>query len=151
MNKLSVLVLLLVTALTACSSDPSDPETQIRAVLEQMEVAAEARSRRDISAHISADYLDNESRTKKSVEDTLRLYLLANQSINLFTRIHSIEVQPNNRARVELSVAMAARGVDLTQESNRLKADLHRFSVLLEDESGDGEWKVIAADWQRGW
>ena len=141
---LTVFIILLV----GCSGDPDDPEQQIRNVLEQIELAAEERSRSDISEHISDNYFDDRSQQKNDVNNILRIYLLRNQSINIFTKIYSIEFINPRRAEIKLSAAMAAKGVDLSNETERLKADLHRFLVVMENE--DGDWKVMSAEWRRG-
>ncbi len=145
-----LLSLLCYLFLSACSSDPDDPKDQIKAVLKQIEVAAEDRSRRGISAYISEQYLDEKQQSKESIEKLLQFYLIKNQSINIFTTIQSIELQGPQRAEVQLTAAIAAKSVDLEKEANRLKADLHRFTLLLQDESSEGDWKIITAKWQQG-
>ena len=137
-----------IVLLSACGSEPSSPEAQIKAVIAQMEEAAEQRSRRDLSEHISDSYSD-EHGNKDALNNIFRAYLFRNQSINIFTVIHSMQAVSPQEYRVELSAFMAAKGVDIESEEGRVKADSHRFSVTFVDESSDGEWKVRSAVWKR--
>jgi len=139
--------------LSACSgSEPESPEQQVRAVLAAIEEASEQRSLSGMMQHISNDYIDHRGNTNKDVKRLLQIHLLRNQNISVFTRISSLEVNTDSQpqtASVELSAAMAARGVDLSLETNRLKANTHRFSLALTLE-GDA-WRISSGSWQRGW
>ena len=68
-------------ALLAACSGPASPEQQVRAVIDSMETAVEARG-----------------------------YFVANQSVHLLTRIESLEFPSPDEARVKLQVGMAGRG-----------------------------------------
>lgn len=149
LQNMTLRLLIIAVFLAACSGNPDDPEQQIRNVLEQVELAAEERNRSDISSHVSDNYYDKHKHTKNNVNNILRVYLLRNQSINIFTKIYSIEFTTPRRAEIKLSAAMAAKGVNLDNETERLKADLHKFTIVMEDES-NGDWKVVSAEWERG-
>jgi len=143
------LTVLFLSFLSACGSEPSSPEEQVKAVIVQMEEAAERRNRSDMSEHVSDNYSD-EHGDKKALNNIFRAYLLRNKSINIFTVIHSMHAVSPQEYRVELSAFMAAKGVDIESEAGRMKADTHRFSVTFVDESsGGGEWKVRSAVWKR--
>lgn len=143
------LLLVLILGLLACSSDPESPEAQIRAVFEKIELAAEASDRRGISEHISERYQDDHGMDKADANNVLRAYLLRNKNINIFLSFHSFAPISPQEYIVDLSAAMAAKGVNLENESERLKADVHRFTVTLVDESaGNGEWKVTRLERQ---
>lgn len=145
----NTLFILWLAILSACGSQPSSPEAQIKAVIAQMEAAAEQRKRRDLSEHISDSYSDQHG-DKNALNNIFRAYLFRNQSINIFTVIHSMQAVSAQEYRVELSAFMAAKGADVESEAGRLKADRHRFSVTFVDESaGAGEWKVRSAQWKR--
>lgn len=144
-----VSAVLLCALLCACGGEPSSPEAQIKAVITQMEQAAEQRKRRDLSEHVSDSYRD-EYGDKNALNNIFRAYLLRNQSINIFTVIHSMQAVSAQQYHVELSAFMAAKGVDVESAAGRLKADSHRFSVTFVDESaGEGDWKVRSAVWKR--
>lgn len=150
-NKIKTFSLLVTLSilLIACGDDPTSPEQQVRNTLNTMQEAAENRSMSDFMEHISDRYADHQGNDKDSIRRIIQLLFLRNQSINIFTLIQSIDVQ-DNIAAVEISAAMAARGIDLTQETNRLKADAHHFSVVLQRVE-DSEWEVQSVSWKRGW
>ena len=46
---------------------------------------------------------------------------------------------------------MASREVDLSQETNRLKADTQRLIITLRPNKNNDKWLVQSASWQQGW
>lgn len=140
---------LLCLCFAACSSEPAlSPEQSVRNTLAAIEESVEARSLSGIMAHVSDDYQDHQGQTKKDVRRVMQLQIIRNQNISVFTRIRSIEFN-EGFASVELSTAMASRAVDLSLESNRLKADTAKFSLVLVEE--DKQWKIQSSSWQQGW
>ena len=129
--------------LTACSDDGS-PEQQVRAVIESMEVAAEARDVGDLMEHISANYRDAQGQDRTEASRYARGYFIGNQSVHLLTRVESLEFPAPDEARVKLQVGMAGRAGAPGQAG--LSADLYDFDLALVRE--DGEWKVSYADWR---
>ena len=130
--------------LSAACSDDSSPEQQVRAVIESLEVAAEARDVGDLMEHISANYRDAQGQDRTEASRYARGYFIANQSVHLLTRIESLEFPAPDEARVKLQVGMAGR--EGQPGSASLNADLYNFDLALIRE--DGEWKVSYADWR---
>jgi hypothetical protein len=123
-------------ALAACGSADS-PEQQVRAVIDQMELAAEKRDVGDLTEHLSEDYRDSNGRGPEEVARYLRGYFIANQSIHLLTRIEQLEFPTEGEARVRVVVGMLGRA-----DADRwdLAAELRAFKVALRREQDD--WKV---------
>ena len=132
----------MLAVLAGCSDDAS-PEQQVRAVIDSMEVAAEARDVGDLMEHVSPAYRSADGLDSAEAARYLRGYFVANQSIHLLTRIESLEFPTPDAARVKLQVGMAGRGA---QGAADLSADLYDFDVALVRE--DGEWKVSYAAWR---
>jgi len=132
-----------VLALLPGCSDDASPEQQVRAVIDSMEVAAEARDVGDLMEHVSTAYRSADGLDRAEAGRTVRGYFVVNQSIHLLTRIESLEFPAPDEARVKLQVGMAGRG---GQGAADLSADLYDFDVVLVRE--DGEWKVSYADWR---
>jgi outer membrane biogenesis lipoprotein LolB len=128
--------------LTACA-DPGSPEQQVRAVIESMETAAEARDVGDLMEHISTSYRDAQGQDRAEASRYARGYFIANQSVHLLTRIESLEFPAPDEARVKLQVGMAGRAGE--PGAAGLTTDLYNFDLVLIRE-GD-EWKVSYADW----
>ena len=131
-------------ALLAACSDPASPEQQVRAVIDSMETAVEARDVGALVEHISSNYRDGHGQDRAEASRYARGYFVANQSVHLLTRIESLEFPSPQEARVKLQVGMAGRGGEPGASS--LNADLYDFDLALVRE--DGEWKVSYADWR---
>ncbi|MEM8501431.1 MAG: hypothetical protein AAF542_25705 [Pseudomonadota bacterium] len=145
-----LLPILFCIVLSACSeSTVTTPEEQVKQTLEAIELAAEARSLKDFMQHISDDYADHQGNDKQAIRRLVQLQYIRNQKIHIFSTIRSLEVQ-DQIATVELSTAMAAREADLLDESTRLRADTHRFSIVLREDD-EASWLVESVSWQRGW
>lgn len=128
-----------------CSA-PDSPETQVRRIVEQMEVAAEERDVGDLMAFVSGDFRDAYGQGTQELTRYLRGYFIANQSIHLLTRVNQVDFPVPDEARAQISVAIVGREADATTAWN-LAADLHEFDVTLRKE---GEaWKVTYLKWQR--
>lgn len=131
-------------ALLAGCSDDGSPEQQVRAVIESMELAAEARDVGDLMKHVSDTFRDAQGQDRSEAARYVRGYFIANQSVHLLTRIESLEFPAPDEARVKLQVGMAGR--EGAAGATSLTADVQNFDVALVRE--DGEWKVSYADWR---
>ena len=131
-----------LTLLTACS-DRASPEQEVRAVIDSMELAAEARDIGDLMEHLSDNYRDAQGQDRQQAALHARGYFISNQSVHLLTRIESLEFPSADEARVKLQVGMAGRG-GATGPAD-LSADLQDFDLVLVREGS--EWKVSYADW----
>ena len=131
-------------ALLAACSDPASPEQQVRAVIESMEAAVEARDVGALMEHISPNYRDGQGQDRAEASRYARGYFIANQSVHLLTRVESLKFPSPDEARVKLQVGMAGRSGEPGAAS--LSANLYDFDLALIRE-GD-EWKLSYADWR---
>ncbi|HRD65278.1 MAG TPA: hypothetical protein PKY50_03905 [Candidatus Competibacter sp.] len=138
--------LVVVLALAACSRE-SSPEAEIRELVARAATAAEERNVRDLRAMIADDYADDRGLDRKAVENLIRIYVLRQQSIHLFTRVRNIEFPEPGRALASVAVAMAGRPVAGADDLVGLTADLYRFDLEL-IRYGRSEWKVRRAAWE---
>jgi hypothetical protein len=141
-------MLLVLNLVLGCSAEPDSPEVQIRALLEQAEVAAESRSLEDLQAIIDEQYRDRRGQEKKDVNRLLVLYLLRNESIHLFTCVKTLTITGPARAQAAIVVAMAGQAVSEGSGFDFAKADLYHFELEFIDRGG-GEWKVFQAEWRQ--
>jgi hypothetical protein len=137
--------LMALATLAACG-DADSPEQQVRAVIEQMELAAENRDVGELGEHLSADFRDTNGRSAEEVARYLRGYFIANQSVHLLTRIEQLEFPTDGEARAQVLVGMVGREADAATQWD-LAADLHTFKIALRRE--DDEWKVTFAEVMR--
>lgn len=127
----------------ACGGAQS-PESQVRAVIETGEAAAEARDLPALMDLVSPDYQDDSGRDSRELRNYVHGYLIANQSIRLLTRIDSIEFPYRDMARVDLTVGSLGR--EATEDSS---FDLAAEQLSIELQLDDGEWKVTRAQRNR--
>ncbi|MDG4598057.1 MAG: hypothetical protein P9F75_20605 [Candidatus Contendobacter sp.] len=139
-------VMTLTLLLIACSRDATSPETQIRELIAQAQIAAEARDAASLRALIADDYADDQGNNRKAMESLIRLHILRNQSIHLFTRIRDIAFLQPDRATVRVAAAMAGRPVVSASELAGMNADLYRFDLELVRRGGS--WRVQRAVWE---
>lgn len=140
-----VLLLVVAAALTSCG-DADSPESQVRQVIDKMEIAAESRDVGELAEHLSSEYRDLNGMSSDEATRYARGYFIANQSIHLLTRIEQIEFPLPDEARARVLVGMVGRDGDAAGNWD-LAADLYEFKLALRQE--DGEWKVSFAQWRR--
>jgi hypothetical protein len=133
--------------LISCAPGENSPEAQVRTLLERGESAAEKKDSGVLRQMISEKYSDSQGQDKRAIEAILRYYFLRHESIHLFMRIQSIAFAQPAQAQAIVVVAMAGQPIAGAEELERLRADLHRFEIILANENK--EWKVIRAEWRR--
>jgi hypothetical protein len=137
---------LAVLALAAaCGAEPGTPEERVRAALAAFESAAEARDVGAAKEFVAEGYADAHGNDARSIRALVAGQLLRNQSIHLFSRVASLEVGGDGRARARLFVAMTGAPVEAPAELAGARGDLYRFDLELVEE--DGDWRVVSADW----
>jgi hypothetical protein len=141
---------LIIILLTGCGgSDAPTPEQRVKAVLEAIESAAEQRSLSGLMEHISESYTDHRGQSKEDIRRLIQLHYLRNQNIHIFTTVQSLIIE-DDTATVELNAAMAATEAEVESEQGRLRANTHRFAVVLKS-ANQQDWLVQSVSWQRGW
>lgn len=141
-----VLLLAAFAALLTGCGDSDSPEQQVRRVIDEMEIAVEARDVGELVEHLSDEYRDANGMSAQEAARYARGYFVANQSIHLLTRVEQIEFPLPDEARARVLVGMV--GTDANAAGNwDLAADLYEFKVTLRQEAGD--WKVTFAQWSR--
>ena len=123
----------------ACT-ERTTPEAQVRAVVAAAEDAAERRDHGDLMALVSDEFQGGDGEDVRELSRLLRGYLVANPSIEVATRIDSIEFPYDDLARVRVTVGTLGRDGVLD-----FAADAQ--SVELELERNGGDWRVTRAEW----
>jgi hypothetical protein len=139
------LTLVALATLAACG-DADSPEQQVRAVIGQIELAAENRDVGEFTEHLSEDYRDSTGMGPDEVGRYLRGYFIANQSIQLLTRVEQLDFPTDGEARAQVLVGMVGREAAAANQWD-LAADLHTFKIALRRE--DDDWKVTFAEVMR--
>ncbi len=146
-----LLVLLLSLLLTACANESElTPEAAVKATLKAIEEAAEARTLSGFMSHVSEEYQDHEGNSWEDIQRLVQFEYIRNQNIHIFTNITRLDIT-ENVATVELNVAMASTAAALENQSARLRADTHHFSLVLRGSNDQQTWMVESVAWRRGW
>jgi hypothetical protein len=118
------------------------PEDEIRALVDEAESLAEARDAPGLRGLVADDYEDSRGRDAAEVRNLLHAWLIAHPSVNLLTRIDSIELEGTELARVEVTVGLLGREADGGSDWD-LAIDVERLDLRLARDGGD--WRVIGA------
>jgi hypothetical protein len=119
--------------LAACAAKSSD-EAQVRALIDSVEVAAEARDASDVLEYVADDYADSSGLDRPQLQNFLRGYFLAHPKLELVVNIESLEFPVDGLAQAVVSVATVELG---DPDLQRLKVEFRRV---------DGQWRVARAD-----
>jgi hypothetical protein len=115
--------------------------------VEEAEALAEARDAGALRGLVADDYADASGRDASEVRNFLHAWLVAHPSVNLLTRIDSIELEGTEQARVQVTVGMLGR--EAKGESDwDLAVDVERLDIRLARDNGD--WRVTGAGRQDG-
>lgn len=143
-SKMKRLLLIPALAGLAACSDSSSPEQQVRAVIDQMEQAAEERDIGDLTSHLSEEFRDANGRNATELTRYARGYFIANQSIHLLTRIEELTFPTDGEARAQVAVGMLGRNA---ADQWDLAAEVHTFKIALRRE--DDDWRVVFVEMMR--
>lgn len=127
------LILVAAILVAACGTKSSDEE-QVRALIDTVESAAEARDASDVLEHIADDYADSTGFDKTRLQNFLRGYFLAHPRLELVVNIESLEFPVDGLAQAVITVATVELG---DPDLQRLKVEFRRAG---------GEWRVARAD-----
>jgi hypothetical protein len=127
------LIFVAAIFLAACAAKSSD-EAQVRAVIDQMEAAAEDRDSSDVLENVADDFADSSGSDKSQLRNFLRGYFLAHPRLELLVNIESLEFPVDGLAQAVVSVATVELGDPGAQ---LFKVEFRRT---------DGEWHLVRAD-----
>ena len=106
----------------------------MRALIDAVETAAEARDASDVLEYVADEYADSRGLDKTQLRNLLRGYFLAHPGLELVVNIESLHFPVDGLAQAVLTVTT----VELTDPNRqRLKVEFRR--------SGSG-WQVVRAD-----
>ena len=134
----------LAVLATGCAAD--DPEAEIRALLAAAEAAAEARDAGFFGDVLGESYRDARGNDREGMLRNLRGYFIANQRIEIVSRVDEIVIEGEGAARAVVHAGMLGRRTGAALIDG-IDADLYRFELELVNEGGD--WRVIGADFRR--
>jgi hypothetical protein len=135
-----------IAAALASGCEVSDPEAEIRALLAAAEEAAEARDVGFFGGALGAGYRDTRGNDRDELLRALRGYFIANQRVEIVSRVDEIELLGEDAARAVVHAGMLGRRTGAAMLDG-VEADLYRFELELVHDGGD--WQIIGADVRR--
>jgi hypothetical protein len=124
----------------------SDPEAEIRALLAEAEEAAEARDAGFFGGVLGVGYRDTRGNDRDELLRNLRGYFIANQRIEIVSRVDEIVLEGEDAARAVVHAGLVGRRTGAALIDG-VEADLYRFELELVNDGG--EWQIIGADVRR--
>jgi len=118
----------------------------VRATLDSVVDAADARDAGDVMEHLSAEYND-EGGGRAQVEQNLRRYFFAYQNVNVTLR--NVDIQRSGHSATATFIADFQGNPKQIGGFDQLlpSAAQYRFTVWLADEGGT--WRIVSAHWER--
>ncbi len=135
---------LIAVVVAGCGT--TDPEAEIREVLAATAEAAEARDVGFFGELVGAAYRDSRGQDRTELLRTLRGYFVANQRIEIVSRVDEVTLEGADAARAVVHAGLLGQrsGAELL---GGVDADLYRFELELVNDNG--QWRVIGADVSR--
>lgn len=137
---------LAVIAVLVCGCSADDPATVIEQLIEESETAAESRDTGHFRGLIAESYVDSRGNDRERLINLIRGYFLAHQSIDVFSRIESVQLIADDAAQVVVLAGVLARRPG---EGLLAGFDGRLYRVELELVHDGGDWQIIGADWER--
>lgn len=137
---------LAAMAVFFCGCSAEDPATVIEQLIEETEIAAESRDTGHFRGLIAESYIDGRGNDRERLINMIRGYFLAHQSIDVLSRIETVELRGDDAAEIVVLAGVLARrpGEGLL---DGFDGRLYRLELELVE--NDGDWQIIGADWQR--
>ncbi|MCU7932256.1 MAG: hypothetical protein KZQ90_15760 [Candidatus Thiodiazotropha sp. (ex Codakia rugifera)] len=131
-----------------CSSEPTDPEQQLRTLITDGEMAIESRDLSAVLEMVDPQYLDKQQRDYHQLRALLAGYFLRHRSIHIISSIEQIEIKAGGIAQVTLYAGLAGSPQEDAMPLSQWRGDLIRLqlNVILSD---DEAWLVRGADWHK--
>lgn len=134
-------IIAALTMLNACSR-PSD-EQQIRAAIEEMQLAMEAGTPKDFMQTIAEDFTGDDGQLDRSaLHNLLRAQVLGNARIGVTLASIDVELQ-DDRATVKVTATLSGGNGHWIPE----RGAIYRIESGWRKQGGD--WLCISAQWKR--
>jgi len=144
---MKILALAGIALVLACGAETGSPEDQIRALLNEAELAAEAKDVAALKELISDGYRDEHANDKAEVARLLAYLFFRHTTVHLLVRSEVPDFPTPGSARVRVFAVMTGTPLASAADLAGLRADLYRFDFEMTRE--EDEWRVVGADWDR--
>ena len=146
---LCVLCVLGSLAMGACQQTPTDPVAEVRALLDDLVEAVEARTPQVILSHVAFEFRTDDGLTYPDVQSIVLEYLIPEETLG--ARLESAEVTVGDapdEVRSEARVRFA-RGARLSRRSLPPPPGSVVYAFEIWFRKIEGEWQAIRGRYQR--
>ncbi|MEE9613958.1 MAG: nuclear transport factor 2 family protein [Thermodesulfobacteriota bacterium] len=140
MRRIYILPLCILLLFTFGCSKPMTEEDRVRAAVNGIAEAMEAKDLKAAIRYFSDDYNDEAGNDRSGIKGVLFHQIMRPGKLSVFVRGLEVKVE-GSRALVDCKAALV-RGDAIPDESAG-----YRFSVVFRKE--DGDWKALSAKWER--
>jgi hypothetical protein len=133
---------ILAVLLAACGSgDP--PETRLRASVDALQAAVEARAGGDVGDFLADDFIGPQAMDREGALRMARVAFLRYRSVGVsIVGPLDVEMQGGDHARVRFDAALTGGSGSLLPDAARV------WSVDTGWRAEDGEWRMTSAEWE---
>ncbi len=135
--------LFLLIALISCSEPESD-EAELYAYLDEMKLAVENRSVKQVEPFLSEAFVANNQFDKEKLTRLMRVYFFKYQSVNIFETNLEVMIKPSDpyQATVQGTVLVSGGDGGLLPQRGRLYELDGRWLKV------QGEWRLVSLNWK---
>ena len=130
----------------ACSSEPADPETQIRSRIRAREEASRDKDFPALKYAVSEAYADKAGHTAADIHNLMRGRYLRAKSVYVLTKIEQLEWLADRKEQLTILAAMAATPVGEAAALKNVCTDVYRFDADMAKE--DDTSRITRAAWR---
>ena len=131
--------LLVVAGLAACNR--TSPEQAVRAQVDAMQVAIDARDAGAIDDLLADDFIGNQGMDRRGVRQLAAAVFLRNRDVSAKVGPVSVELRGETDAIARFSVLATGGSGGFLPENGQL------YQVETGWRAVDGEWKLLTANW----
>ena len=136
------IALLVALLLSAC--DAENPDDELRALMQDMEVATESRNTGFFRGIVAESYRDARGNDRERLINLIRAFFLTNSKVEAIVRVQEVSLDGDASAEVTLQTALLSE----TNGRSLFGLDGDFYTVELEFLQTGGDWMLIGADWR---
>jgi hypothetical protein len=121
-------------------------EDEIKAIVKDAAIAAEAKDMKKVMGLISKDYKDSEGNDRDAVKGILFYHFMRGGDISVF--ITSIDAEASADSAVAEARAVLVMGKKIREIKDIVPEEAAGYGFTIFFKREDGDWKVRSAEWR---
>jgi len=146
LHRAAFAALLLGIGLGGCRGEPTTPEEQVRAVIDEVAAAIEAGEVSSAREHISPSFESARGHDARELAQLLTFHVMRHQRVSIVTRVHEVFLREVGQVEVRAAAASAGRTISGPEDLRGLRGQV--YALELDFAFEDDAWKLVWADWR---